>query len=272
MPSCIGLLGALMKNNQMIALSVKLKSGDDTTMFLGAGNFAISEHKDPISTKLPAVYLMDGVHNNGGYQLHSSETFKGVTERINSSVAGSGVFALPVSLKSGGNTTLYLGGGNFAVTALSEKLINRDPVVCIDDGVHNNGGWHLSSRETLKSVSDRIANALKDSPVISLEVTLKSGSKAVLYLGAGNFNVTGNKHGFGTNPNVSISDGVHNNGGWTLHKDETYAAVTARIEKAMIDKGLLPPKVAKRSVMERAAEAAAFVSESKVNAKKLAYS
>jgi hypothetical protein len=44
--------------------------------------------------------------------------------------------------------------GNFVITKSNEK----DSVVCIHDGIHNNGGWKLSSKYSLSQVVELIQN------------------------------------------------------------------------------------------------------------------
>lgn len=61
---------------------------------------------------------------------------------------------LEVALSSGRTAALYLGAHNFAVS------VDKDGVVCIDDGVHNNGGWKLAKSETYERVTARIDNAM----------------------------------------------------------------------------------------------------------------
>lgn len=63
--------------------------------------------------------------------------------------------------------------------------------------------------------------------VFKIEVKLASGSKAALYLGAGNFVVEETKG------EVVVNDGVHNNGGWKLAKEETYDKVIGKIDEAL---------------------------------------
>jgi hypothetical protein len=64
-----------MASNKFVKLTVKLSSGNPATLYLGAGNFVVSE-----SDKV--VCIDDGAHNNGGWKLHVTETYDSVIGRI----------------------------------------------------------------------------------------------------------------------------------------------------------------------------------------------
>lgn len=63
------------------------------------------------------------------------------------------------TLVSGNVATLYLGAHNFVVTG------DKDGV-CVDDGVHNNGGWKLAKSQTYEKVVARIDKEMKDAGIL----------------------------------------------------------------------------------------------------------
>jgi hypothetical protein len=58
-----------------------------------------------------------------------------------------------LELKSGTIAVFHL-VGNFVISKSNEK----DDVVCISDGVHNNGGWKLASKYSLSDVVELFQN------------------------------------------------------------------------------------------------------------------
>jgi hypothetical protein len=54
----------------------------------------------------------------------------------------------------------YLGAHNFVLTQ------DDKGIVCIDDGVHNNGGWKLAKTETYEKVVARIDKAMEEAGML----------------------------------------------------------------------------------------------------------
>jgi hypothetical protein len=79
-----------MTSNKFIKLAVKLNNDTEVTLYLGAGNFSVLSEQDH-------VYIADGTHPEGGWKLHSTESYVGVVSRIDQAMQGVEMLARPYS-------------------------------------------------------------------------------------------------------------------------------------------------------------------------------
>lgn len=76
-----------MASNKFIKLVVKLQNGSDAALYLGLGNFTVTQ-------SLGEVTIEDGVAD-GGRQLHPSEQYEEVIRRIDQLMRESELFPRP---------------------------------------------------------------------------------------------------------------------------------------------------------------------------------
>lgn len=68
-----------MASSKFIKLTVKLDNSNETTLYLGAGNFSVEKQTH-------GVCIKDAAAAKDGWMLHASETYENVVRRIDNAM------------------------------------------------------------------------------------------------------------------------------------------------------------------------------------------